>query len=232
MVQSSQKIDLTTPGQSACSQPTHREKNCMPNLRQQQQDQRKAKPPTPLVHPPFPRRQRSQDDFFQVTGKYHHPLDKNQMANEPNGMQTTSRYVLGETVRSASDMSIEQCPQKAAEMASYLKNYDFAFIKRSNGSWTYAILVCRVFLTSGNNQKNSREEGMLFVVSDKGCIKMIRKPYWAEFIRVVTNKHSQNISGGNGKDASQEVDAGKYQRLLQESVCIDNDCDENSCISF
>lgn len=200
--------------------------------RQRQQDLSKANPPTSMVPPPFPQRQRSQDELVQATGKHHHPLDKSHMAKQTNEMQTTLRYVLGETVRSASDMAIEECPEKAAEKASKLKNYDFAFIKRSDGSWTYAILVCRVFLASGNKQKNSREEGMLFVASDKGCIKVIRKPYWAEFIRVVAKKQSRKVSGDSGQDARQEKDAGKCQSLLQASVSIDKYSDENSCISF
>ncbi|KAL7516944.1 hypothetical protein ACHAWX_001914 [Stephanocyclus meneghinianus] len=95
-------------------------------------------------------------------------------------------YTLGETARSVSHMIIESCPQKAHERASQLENFDFAFIKRMDGSWTYAILAHRSFVKGGVD--SSKEGCMLFVMNKEGSTKMIKKRHWAEFVRCVVNE--------------------------------------------
>ena len=90
-----------------------------------------------------------------------------------------SDYILWDTVRSPSHMIVEDCSEAALHKASQLKLHDFAFIKRSDGSWTYAILACR------NTSEVNNEECMMFVMNETGSIKYIKKRKWASFIRCV-----------------------------------------------
>jgi len=87
-------------------------------------------------------------------------------------------YKLGQTVRSPSHLLIPTSSQNAIQQISTLLKHDFAFIKRSNGLYSYAILAYR-----SNNDKKG--DSLTFVMDDKGCTKMIRKKYWCEYIRLV-----------------------------------------------
>jgi len=76
-----------------------------------------------------------------------------------------------------------------------LKRHDFAFVKRSDGTYTYAILA---FRSSDINSKKATvveedsEEGddekMVFVMNNNGSTKIIRKKYWSKLIRFVSMK--------------------------------------------
>ena len=50
---------------------------------------------------------------------------------------------IGETLRSSSHMSIEAISEQDIQAIGSLDEHDFAFIKRSDGSYTYAILAYR-----------------------------------------------------------------------------------------
>ncbi|KAL3786555.1 hypothetical protein HJC23_006805 [Cyclotella cryptica] len=119
---------------------------------------------------------------------------KSDGANSDNVHQKTAQnqccnarkdYSLGEVARSNSHMIIESCPQKALHRASKLKNHDFAFVKRMDGSWTYAILAYRSFV-DGNT--DSSDECMMFVMNEKGSTKTIKRRQWAEFVRCVVKE--------------------------------------------
>jgi len=148
-----------------------------------QHNRHKASPPYQRVPCPSPPRRRSGGDMGmsqqQCSVENNHPSTQAKEECPP------VKYVLGDMVRSSSDMIVASCPQDAAKNVSNLKNRDFAFVKRTDGSWTFAILACRIFLESRSKQADSCEECMLFVISEGGCTKIIRKPHWAEFIRIV-----------------------------------------------
>ena len=92
-------------------------------------------------------------------------------------------YSLGKSARSHAHMIIESDCDAAFESASSLNNHDFAFVKRSDGEWTYAILAYRSFEKVKN--EDGQEECMTFVMSYSGSTKMIKKRHWGEFIRLV-----------------------------------------------
>jgi negative regulator of sigma E activity len=92
-------------------------------------------------------------------------------------------YHLGDLAQCPSHMMIEPCPQAALEKASQLRNYDFAFIKRSNESWTYAILAHRHLANF-----DSSEEHMVFVMNKRGSTKIIKKKHWASYVRCVARE--------------------------------------------
>lgn len=76
-------------------------------------------------------------------------------------------YNLGDKARSLSHIN-----HNIDDITS-LKTFDFAFVKRGDGSWTYAILAA------------SDEGHMFFVLNNKGSTKCIKRQYWNDFIRCV-----------------------------------------------
>ena len=111
--------------------------------------------------------------------------DDNQQSVEVEGEQQNmgfrKDYSLGETTRSRCHMIIEP-----TSVVSSLKKHDFAFVKRSDGSYSYAILACR--LMEPIKGTNNTEECMTFVMSDVGATKIVRKSNWSEYIRLVSMK--------------------------------------------
>lgn len=85
-------------------------------------------------------------------------------------------YILGEKARSSSHMI-----PGSIGMVSLLKTRDFVFVKRHDGSWTYAILALRSF-------QDSNEEYMMFVLNGMGSTKTIKKKHWGDLIRFVARQ--------------------------------------------
>ena len=120
-----------------------------------------------------------------------------------------------------------------------LQKHDFAFVKRSNGHYSYAILAYRT--TSGDdspshhndsmksidNNGKGGEEGMAFVMDNSGSTKMIRKKHWAEYVRLVAPQEEEeeeedvthhNVPGKptSSSDNHQDDDDGDDVMLCQE----------------
>lgn len=88
-------------------------------------------------------------------------------------------YSIGETIRSQCHMIIDPTSE-----VGLLNKHDFAFVKRSGGSHSYAILAYRSMeLIKGTT---NTEECMVFVISDTGSTKMVRKRDWGEFVHLVS----------------------------------------------
>lgn len=113
-------------------------------------------------------------------------VDKTQLVVEHHYRRYRKDYALGETVRSPSHMNIEPTSAQAIRAASSLKSNDFAFVKRSDGSFSYAILAYRCMKRFRNSAKNKiiMEECMVFIVSSTGSTKMVRKRQ-SESVRLV-----------------------------------------------
>jgi hypothetical protein len=92
-----------------------------------------------------------------------------------------SDYSLGDVARCASHMIIPDDPQEAFGQVSQLKQYVFAFVKRTDGLWTYAILAHSFVDDEG-------EECMMFVMNQRGSTKTITKKKWVSFVRLVADK--------------------------------------------
>ena len=94
-------------------------------------------------------------------------------------------YILGQTARSPSHMIAEQTSEKATEAINSLSKHDFAFIKRSDGSFTYSILAFR----SDDDDKSDQlsEECMTFVINKSGSSKMLKRSQWSEFVGLVSS---------------------------------------------
>jgi len=86
------------------------------------------------------------------------------LEDQPTGFRRD--YELGETVRCQTHMSTGD--------TSSLENHDFAFVKRSDGSYSYAILAER------------SEEFMLFAMNASGATKKISKKHWSSLLCLVS----------------------------------------------
>lgn len=131
--------------------------------------------------PPLPFSQRRSETTARTTNQ------------APQGTQVVcisrTDYRLGELARSSSHMVIDLNPTSASSKVSALKNYDFAFIKRTDGSWTYAILAYRSYENDDGNQ----DECMMFVMNEAGSTKMIKKCHWAEYVRRVARSEEDDV---------------------------------------
>jgi len=92
-------------------------------------------------------------------------------------------YLLGDTIRSSSHMIIEPTPKRAAEAATLLKKHDYAFIRRSDGSYSYAIVACRSSRPK-NGATVEEEEYIMFVVDEKGSNKVVGQKHWGDVVRL------------------------------------------------
>ena len=95
-------------------------------------------------------------------------------------------YFLGDVVKSSSHMIIEPAPRRAIRAVESLQIHDFAWVKRSDGLYTYAILAYRSTspLTESPSTKED-EEYMYFVVDNIGSTKMVPKSRWHVNVRLV-----------------------------------------------
>jgi len=143
-------------------------------------------------------------------------------------------YKLGQVARSPTHLLIPPSTstntnnkQKYIKQIATLLKHDFAFVKRSNGLYSYAILAYRTNpgrLTNpnsksghavGGNNNNSddyyngeyKEEGMAFVMDDVGSTKMIRKKHWYEYIRLVS---MDDLSCNDDDDSGMGIEEGDY----------------------
>ena len=114
-------------------------------------------------------------------------------------------YKLGDAAHSRHHMVIEPTRSKATQAVDTLSTNDFAFIKRSNGSYTYAMVCYRTkSICKGVQQElNSisfsslsisprggpaEEETMTFVLHDDGRAKVINKSQWGNYVRLISTK--------------------------------------------
>ncbi|EJK65496.1 hypothetical protein THAOC_13629 [Thalassiosira oceanica] len=137
-------------------------------------------------------------------------------------------YKLGEVCRSPSDMIIYRSNRDAINSASLLDKMDQAFLKRSTGLWTCAVLAERSLQPQLKGIKNhwftsdeiedlpnnvEMEESLLFVIDEDGATKIVKRKHWGRFVRRMANK-----------DASKLTKHGRAFRELEDSSCCQSDC--------
>ena len=109
------------------------------------------------------------------------------------------RYKIGDACRTSQDMIICNSKHAATESAGLLKKWDGAFIKRSCGVWTYAVLIERApqpvdvmkrrleyFYWTTVEEVDPRcemEDSMLFAIDGDGGTKIIPKHAWFNYVR-------------------------------------------------
>ncbi|KAL7494306.1 hypothetical protein ACHAWT_003113 [Skeletonema menzelii] len=123
-----------------------------------------------------------------------------------------ARYNIGDACRTPQDMIICRSKEEATESAGLLKKWDGAFVKRSCGVWTYAVLIERAlqpmdvikrrleyfYWTSvwEVDPRYEMEDSMLFAIDVDGSTKIIPKHAWAKYVRrIQCNNTIPNIPG-------------------------------------
>lgn len=122
-------------------------------------------------------------------------------------------------------MIICSSKQEAIESASQLKKWDGAFIKRSCGVWTYAVLIERApqplnvlkkrleyfyWATVWEvDPRDDVEDSMLFAIDDDGSTKIIPEHIWAKYVRRVNPNPVPNTS--KSVQENQEASTNKPQ---------------------
>eukprot|EP00579_Thalassiosira_antarctica_P009383 CAMPEP_0201916410 /NCGR_PEP_ID=MMETSP0903-20130614/6044_1 /ASSEMBLY_ACC=CAM_ASM_000552 /TAXON_ID=420261 /ORGANISM="Thalassiosira antarctica, Strain CCMP982" /LENGTH=1004 /DNA_ID=CAMNT_0048452207 /DNA_START=247 /DNA_END=3261 /DNA_ORIENTATION=- len=112
-----------------------------------------------------------------------------------------SEYTLGEGCRSPMEMIIHRSDKKAIQSTALLKKWDQAFVKRSNGLWTAAVMIDRALQPKNISKRHRRdrgpwftvweidphsmdlEENMLFAINGDGATKIISRKRWGKHVR-------------------------------------------------
>ena len=108
--------------------------------------------------------------------------EKQQVEEQHKGFRND--YSIGDTIRSPSHMIIEPTYEKSLRAVRSLNTHDFAFVKRSGGSYSYAILAYRI--NKPMKGTANIEECMVFAVCGVGSTEMVRARDWSESVRLVS----------------------------------------------
>lgn len=82
-------------------------------------------------------------------------------------------------------MVLEPNAAKATEAVGSLSYHDAAFVKRSDGRFTYAVLAHRS-VEDESDSRGSAEECMTFVLDVSGMTKLFKRSQWSRFVRLVS----------------------------------------------
>ena len=131
------------------------------------------------------------------------------VVKRPRKPKPVVRYNIGDACRSPKDMIICSSKEEATKSASQLKKWDGAFIKRSCGVWTYAILIERspqpinvlkkrleyfYWATVWEvDPRDEVEDSMLFAIDGDGSTKIIPEHIWAKYVRRVEPNPIPNV---------------------------------------
>ena len=126
----------------------------------------------------------------------------------PEKQQTLapSRALKLGDVGTRQDMCIEHDLKKAHANAASLQIHSFAFICRSNGEWTYAIVANRPI-------ESGPEATIRFVVDEKGNTKIIQCKYWSTRIRLVKRAGHEGVEGEIKVSQDPEAFEKKLERM-------------------
>jgi hypothetical protein len=121
-------------------------------------------------------------------------------SSQPRKKLTLPGYSLGDNPSNNQHMVTPSSHKDGIEYASTLQPLDFAFILRSNGTWTYAV-VCDILncnITNNNNNKSS----IKFVVDRQGCTRTIPKKYWGKYICLINEDHAKQVMNSDETSAA------------------------------
>ena len=116
------------------------------------------------------------------------PLPQSPLVREHRHKGFRRDYQLGDALRSPSDAIAPYTEAQAFLAASALENYDFAFVKRSNGSFYYAILAYRSTELVHKGHGKAMVECMNFVMSGDGATKKVAQGNWTKCVRLPTKE--------------------------------------------
>jgi len=137
------------------------------------------------------------------------PDQPNRVTKTTSAKRSIWQYKLGEVVRTPCDMIIHRSNDAAVQSASLLQKFDQAFLKRSTGLWTCAVLADRALQPVNASASNwytkeeiedhvPVEESLLFVINGDGATKIIKKKKWDRFVRRMNNQGDFRKDGKGG----------------------------------
>ena len=138
----------------------------------------------------------------------HHPKDNHK---EQPSIPLKPIFDLGD-IATPNDMQYPS-PTSAFEETNF-PIHSFAFIRRSNGQWTYAIVANRPVL-------HGPLASIRFVVDTYGSTKTLKRKHWERYIRLVVNDektkkcHEEDDDGGRRNYGMKER-GGLSQECLEE----------------
>lgn len=103
-------------------------------------------------------------------------------------------YKLGDTLCCPSHATSEPDSRRACRAVSSLRVHDFAFVKRSDGSFSYAILAYRSMMPTEKGNNKSMEECMTFVLGTTGSTKTVFRSQWGKQVRLVSIDESPSTA--------------------------------------
>merc|ERR1712194_977812 len=101
---------------------------------------------------------------------------------------------LGDALRAHSHMIHQPTDSQAFHAVSSLEDYDFAFVKRSDGSFSYAILAYRSTELIRTGHGKAMVECMNFVMSVDGATKKIAQGNWSKCVRLPAKECPDDLS--------------------------------------
>ena len=127
-------------------------------------------------------------------------------------------YALGDTARVESHMIIETNPERAIDS---MCNHDFAWVKRSDGTYSYSILAYRSSSGGANEADEHDEEGqaeecMTFVLNNLGHTKVISKSQWGKCIRLVAPADAISAPSSQMAQPPENINAELYIQMMQQ----------------
>ena len=126
---------------------------------------------------------RTEDDGNVVAAP--EPVPASPRADPSAGSQGFRRdYQLGDVLRSPADAVLEPTEAQAFCAVSSLKDHDLAFVKRSDGSFSYAILAYRSTELIRRGSGRAMVECMNFVTSADGATKKVAQGNWSKYVRL------------------------------------------------
>lgn len=114
------------------------------------------------------------------------PFPKSAVVKERRHRGFRKDYRLGDTLRAPSHMSAQPTHGRAFQAVSSLKVHDFAFVKRFDGSFSYAILAYRSMEQIQKGNTKSIAECMIFVTNERGSTKKVSIKRWVDVVRLVS----------------------------------------------
>jgi|EP00970_Alexandrium_tamarense_P012037 hypothetical protein len=156
-----------------------------------------------------------------------------------------NEYELGDKLKSIHDMILPPLSPPtsltvtlASKLAASLKIHDFAFVRRSDGSWRYAILAGTEGHTSDNGTspsselhfKSRQEESMIFVMNNVGSTKSIPRSHWGHYVRRVRGNCDdlELIELADGLQSTNKRDRDTSRRVSSVAEKVEEEASTNS----
>jgi len=140
--------------------------------------------------------QRSEEIEDKNNNKKSSNNNKPSSVESPRKKLTLPGYSLGDIPSHTQHMILPSTLKEGVESASTLQPLDFAFILRSNGTWTYAV-VSEILNCNINNKPSIK-----FVVDRQGRTRTIPKKYWGKYICLINEDHAITVMNSDATSAS------------------------------